>query len=131
MSMPAYGARCCFNAGRRRLNARPRRRILSAANAQWVPPLPNGLTRQARFWIDDIWMIGDACRFRPIAHKDPLYLGLRGMPRYDLCRKIAAAERAVHLGQSPALLGPRASLGCIRLGHIVGNCRGTTCAAPL
>jgi len=28
------------------------------ANDQWKNPLPNGLTSQTRFWIDDVWMIG-------------------------------------------------------------------------
>lgn len=28
------------------------------ANDQWKNPLPNGLTNQTRFWIDDVWMIG-------------------------------------------------------------------------
>jgi unsaturated rhamnogalacturonyl hydrolase len=27
------------------------------ADGQWEDPLPDGLTRQVRFWIDDIWMI--------------------------------------------------------------------------
>lgn len=28
------------------------------ANKQWDNPMPNGLTNQTRFWIDDIYMIG-------------------------------------------------------------------------
>lgn len=28
------------------------------ANMQWENPLPNGLTNQTRYWIDDIYMIG-------------------------------------------------------------------------
>ncbi|HNW58292.1 MAG TPA: glycoside hydrolase family 88 protein [bacterium] len=31
---------------------------IALADAQWVDPRPDGLTRQTRFWIDDIWMIG-------------------------------------------------------------------------
>ena len=30
---------------------------LGLARKQWEAPLPNGLTRQTRFWIDDVWMI--------------------------------------------------------------------------
>ena len=30
---------------------------LRYADGQWEDPLPDGLTRQVRFWIDDIWMI--------------------------------------------------------------------------
>jgi rhamnogalacturonyl hydrolase YesR len=28
------------------------------ADVQWEPPLPNGLSNQTRYWIDDVWMIG-------------------------------------------------------------------------
>ncbi len=28
------------------------------ADKQWEDPLPDGLTNQTRFWIDDVWMIG-------------------------------------------------------------------------
>jgi sialate O-acetylesterase len=31
---------------------------LSLAESQWNNPLPNGLTNQTRYWIDDVWMIG-------------------------------------------------------------------------
>ncbi len=31
---------------------------LMLADGQWQDTLPTGLTRQSRFWIDDIWMIG-------------------------------------------------------------------------
>jgi unsaturated rhamnogalacturonyl hydrolase len=31
---------------------------IALADLQWEQPLPNGLTQQARFWVDDIWMIG-------------------------------------------------------------------------
>ena len=31
---------------------------IELANQQWEDPLPNGLTNQTRFWIDDVWMIG-------------------------------------------------------------------------
>jgi len=31
---------------------------LELADLQWEHPLPNGLTDQARYWVDDIWMIG-------------------------------------------------------------------------
>jgi len=30
---------------------------LELADGQWKDPLPDGLTNQTRFWIDDIWMI--------------------------------------------------------------------------
>ena len=31
---------------------------IAMADAQWENPLPNGLTNQTRFWIDDVWMVG-------------------------------------------------------------------------
>ncbi|MGW8314447.1 MAG: glycoside hydrolase family 88/105 protein [Bacteroidales bacterium] len=31
---------------------------IALADNQWSDPLPNGLTSQTRFWIDDVWMIG-------------------------------------------------------------------------
>ncbi len=31
---------------------------IELANIQWADTLPNGLTNQTRYWIDDIWMIG-------------------------------------------------------------------------
>lgn len=31
---------------------------LALADAQWVEPLTNGLTRETRWWVDDAWMIG-------------------------------------------------------------------------
>lgn len=31
---------------------------MELADSQWEDPRPDGLTRQVRFWIDDVWMIG-------------------------------------------------------------------------
>lgn len=31
---------------------------MDLADGQWIDPLPNGLTNQTRFWIDDVYMIG-------------------------------------------------------------------------
>lgn len=31
---------------------------IELADKQWKNPLPNGLSNQTRFWIDDMWMIG-------------------------------------------------------------------------
>lgn len=47
---------------------------LALANAQWATPLDNGLTHQARFWIDDMWMIGSLQIQAYRATKDPIYL---------------------------------------------------------
>lgn len=44
------------------------------ADGQWAHPLPNGLSAQTRFWIDDMWMIGalQTTAFR--ATGNPVYL---------------------------------------------------------
>ena len=34
------------------------RQGIDLADLQWSSPLSNGLTNQARYWVDDIWMIG-------------------------------------------------------------------------
>lgn len=34
------------------------RQGLELADKQWEDPLPDGLTKQTRYWIDDVWMIG-------------------------------------------------------------------------
>jgi rhamnogalacturonyl hydrolase YesR len=34
------------------------RQGLELANLQWEDPLPDGLTHQRRYWVDDVWMIG-------------------------------------------------------------------------
>ncbi|MBN2864229.1 MAG: glycoside hydrolase family 88 protein, partial [Bacteroidales bacterium] len=31
---------------------------LEFADGQWKDPLPDGMTNQTRYWIDDVWMIG-------------------------------------------------------------------------
>lgn len=31
---------------------------IELADIQWENPFPDGLTRQTRFWVDDVWMIG-------------------------------------------------------------------------
>jgi unsaturated rhamnogalacturonyl hydrolase len=31
---------------------------IGLADIQWENPLPNGLSNQTRYWIDDVWMIG-------------------------------------------------------------------------
>jgi len=31
---------------------------IELADIQWEDPWPDGLTRQTRFWVDDVWMIG-------------------------------------------------------------------------
>ena len=47
---------------------------MELANQQWENPLPNDLTSQTRFWIDDVWMIGSLQIQAYRATGDELYL---------------------------------------------------------
>lgn len=47
---------------------------ITFANDQWKDELPNGLTNQTRFWIDDIWMIGSLQIQAYRLTKDEVYL---------------------------------------------------------
>ncbi|MDO3384560.1 glycoside hydrolase family 88 protein [Gilvimarinus sp. SDUM040013] len=47
---------------------------LELADDQWAAPLENGLTRQTRYWIDDVWMIGALQIQAYRATEKPIYL---------------------------------------------------------
>ena len=47
---------------------------ITFAKDQWKNELPNGLTNQTRFWIDDIWMIGSLQIQAYRLTKDNIYL---------------------------------------------------------
>jgi unsaturated rhamnogalacturonyl hydrolase len=47
---------------------------LALADGQWKDPLPDGMTRQTRWWIDDVWMIGSLQVQAFRATGDPVYL---------------------------------------------------------
>jgi len=47
---------------------------IELADNQWEDPLPDGLTRQTRFWVDDIWMIGSLQVQAFRATGNPIYL---------------------------------------------------------
>jgi unsaturated rhamnogalacturonyl hydrolase len=47
---------------------------IELADIQWEKPLPDGLTRQTRFWVDDIWMIGSLQVQAFRATGNPIYL---------------------------------------------------------
>ena len=46
---------------------------LSIADKQWASPLPNGLTRETRWWVDDMFMISSLQIQAYRASKDPKY----------------------------------------------------------
>lgn len=47
---------------------------LALADGQWAQTTPDGLTTQARYWIDDIWMIGALQLAAWRATRKPVYL---------------------------------------------------------
>jgi len=47
---------------------------IELADLQWRDALPDGLTRQTRYWVDDIWMIGSLQIQAYRATGDPVYL---------------------------------------------------------
>jgi unsaturated rhamnogalacturonyl hydrolase len=47
---------------------------MELADLQWKNPLPNGMTSQARYWIDDIWMIASLQIGAYKATNDRVYL---------------------------------------------------------
>lgn len=47
---------------------------LAMADGQWAQTTPDGLTKQARYWIDDIWMIGALQIQAWRVSRDPKYL---------------------------------------------------------
>lgn len=47
---------------------------IELADIQWRDPLPNGMTRQTRYWVDDIYMISSLQVQAFNATKNPVYL---------------------------------------------------------
>ena len=47
---------------------------IELADIQWRNPLPNGMTRQTRYWVDDIYMISSLQTQAFNATKNPVYL---------------------------------------------------------
>ena len=50
------------------------RQGIELADGQWQDPLPDGLTNQTRFWVDDVWMIGSLQIQAYRATGNPAYL---------------------------------------------------------
>ncbi len=47
---------------------------IELADIQWQDPLPNGMTKQTRFWVDDIYMISSLQIQAFNATKNPVYI---------------------------------------------------------
>jgi rhamnogalacturonyl hydrolase YesR len=47
---------------------------IELADIQWQDPLPDGLTKQTRYWVDDVWMVGSLQIQAYRATGNPVYL---------------------------------------------------------
>jgi rhamnogalacturonyl hydrolase YesR len=47
---------------------------IELADIQWQDPLPDGLTNQTRYWVDDVWMVGSLQIQAYRATGNPVYL---------------------------------------------------------
>ncbi len=79
---------------------------LAFADAQWDQPLPDGLTRQTRWWIDDMYMITALQLQAYRVTGDAKYL------------ERTANEMVAYLEEAPAAHGP--VLSCARRAFLLG-----------
>ena len=85
---------------------------LTFADAQWDQPLPDGLSRQTRWWIDDMYMITALQLAAYRATGDSKYLERATQSDGRVPRQAAAAERPLlSRARRAVLLGPRRWLG--------------------
>ena len=85
---------------------------LAFADAQWDNPLPDGLTEQTRWWIDDMYMITALQLQAYRATGDAKYLERAAREMVAYLEETAAAERPVlPCARRQAFLGPRRWLG--------------------
>ncbi|MBN2200350.1 glycoside hydrolase family 88 protein [bacterium] len=73
---------------------------LALADGQWAHPLPDGMTEQTRYWIDDIWMIGSlqVQAFRVTGN--PLYLDRAALEIDAYLRKLQQPNGLFHHGEN-------------------------------
>jgi rhamnogalacturonyl hydrolase YesR len=71
---------------------------LQLADGQWADPLPNGMTRQTRYWIDDVYMINclQAQAFR--ATGSDIYLERAALETAEYLHKLQKPEGLFHHG---------------------------------
>ncbi len=72
---------------------------LHLADKQWENPLPNGLTNQTRYWIDDVWMIGSlqVQAFRVTGKK--IYLERAALEIDSYLQKLQQSNGLFHHGE--------------------------------
>ena len=79
-------------------NKDPRTRELGLtfADRQWSDPLPNGLTKETRFWIDDMYMITAAQVQAFRATNDPKYLDRAALEMVAYLEKLQKPNGLFH-----------------------------------
>jgi rhamnogalacturonyl hydrolase YesR len=71
---------------------------LRFADAQWQSPLNSGLSRQSRFWIDDVWMVGILQVQAYRATGEPVYLDRAALETEAYLKRLQAANGLFHHG---------------------------------
>ncbi len=81
-------------------NISKRKEGLILADAQWEDPLPNGMTKQTRYWIDDVWMIGALQVQAYRATGNPIYLNRAALEIDAYLKKLQRPNGLFHHGEN-------------------------------
>jgi unsaturated rhamnogalacturonyl hydrolase len=73
---------------------------MALADSQWAHPLPDGMSDQTRYWIDDVWMIGSlqVQAFRVTGN--PVYLDRAALEIDAYIRKLQQPNGLFHHGEN-------------------------------
>jgi len=71
---------------------------LALADGQWRDPLPSGMTRQTRYWIDDVYMIASLQAQAYRATRASLYLERAALEIADYLEKLQEPNGLFHHG---------------------------------
>jgi unsaturated rhamnogalacturonyl hydrolase len=74
------------------------RQGMELADGQWESPLPDGLTVQTRYWIDDVWMIGSLQVQAYRATGKKLYLDRAAMETEAYLKRLQQPNGLFHHG---------------------------------
>lgn len=72
---------------------------LALADAQWLDPRADGLTRQTRYWIDDVWMINSLQIQAYRATGEEKYLDRAALQTETYLRELQQANGLFHHGK--------------------------------
>jgi rhamnogalacturonyl hydrolase YesR len=73
---------------------------IKLADIQWQDPLPNGMTRQTRYWVDDIYMISNLQIQAFKAAKKPVYLERAALEINSYLEKLQQPNGLFYHGES-------------------------------